>query len=69
MTHKYDKDPLDIKPEVDNGTDVKETQMLKGKGKFSKAQLADNIVQPYTTGKAPDESGSGMARHPGVKNT
>lgn len=70
MKVAHTKDPLDISASVDNGVDVKSTQMLKGKGKFSEAQLASNVVQPYVTGAAPDHGKlGGMARHPGTKNT
>ena len=30
------------------------TEMVKGKGKFSKAQMESNSTEPYSTGKAPD---------------
>jgi hypothetical protein len=61
------KDILLHEPTVDSGEDVRETQMLKGKGKFSKAQLDTNTVQPYASGAAPAcEPHGGMNRHPGT---
>jgi hypothetical protein len=48
------KDVRDFKPTLGGGSDAKDTQMLKGEGKFSKDQLEDNVTHPHTTGKAPD---------------
>ncbi len=44
---------------IDEGTDVKNTQMLKGKGKFSSAQNETNVTTPYNTGSAPPSGGLG----------
>lgn len=59
-----------FEPVVGQGADVNSTEMLKGKGKFSKDQLADNVTQPYATGAAKDSAPhGGMARHPGGKSS
>lgn len=46
------------------GTDVVDTQMLKGEGKLDKAQTETNEMKEYTTGAAPSPGKlGGMPSH------
>lgn len=49
MTRKTD--PIEYKPGTPDsqGTDVKSTEMLKGRGSLNSAQTGRNEVKPYTT--------------------
>ena len=49
----YTQDIRKYRPKIAT-TDVKDTQMLKGEGKFTPAQNEENETIPFTTGKAPD---------------
>lgn len=48
----YNSDIRKKQCSVDDGTDVTKTQMLKGKGKFTSAQMDTNVTTPYDTGAA-----------------
>ena len=53
MSEYNKKDMRKFKPTVGMGTDVKNTQMLGGKGAMTPAQNETNETVPHTTGAAP----------------